>query len=74
MHECEEAAVESVMLDAASLRSLGFVFDPTSHGRPRWTHVASGRALVRQPYMSDCQWTSALQLFTSQFAVTVTKR
>jgi hypothetical protein len=76
MHECDQATVQvqSVALDAATLRSLGFVFDPTSHGRPRWTHMASGRALVRQPYMSDCQWMSALQIFAASFAVTGSKR
>ena len=69
MHEHDEAAAESVVLDEATLRLKGFEFDPTSHGRPRWTHLATGRALVRQPFMSDCQWSCALRLFTAQFAM-----
>lgn len=34
------------------LRSIGCVHDPTARGYDRWTHVASGRSVVRQPYLS----------------------
>jgi hypothetical protein len=70
---CErEAEIPLVIpaLDESTLRAKGFTFDPTGHGRMRWTHTASGRAMVRQPYMSDSQWTLAMQLFVSQHSGT----
>jgi len=46
---------------ASAMELAGFAFRPTANGRVRWTHKTLGLACVRQPYMTDAQWSGALR-------------
>ena len=46
----------------------GIISDPTATGHERYTHLPSGRAVVRQPYMTDAQWEQALKEFCEDHA------
>jgi hypothetical protein len=48
------------------LATLGILADPTTSGRERYTHKASGRAVVRADWMSDVQWIMAVSKFAAE--------
>ena len=51
---------DPVAAKKAELIEAGFVFDPTGHGRERWTHRELGLTVVKQPYMNALQWAAAM--------------
>lgn len=51
----------------AWLQFRDIVWDPTATGVPRYTHRATGSAIVRQPYMTDAQWLKAKVEFGEKF-------
>jgi hypothetical protein len=47
------------MISEAWLMHRSIVWDPSATGHSRYTHWPTGRAVVRQPHMTDAQWLAA---------------
>ena len=61
--EHSESSATGKLPASKKLRDRCIVSDPTVSGLDRLTHTPSGRAVVRQPYMSDGQWVKAVWAF-----------